>query len=201
MTDIAKLSDALQWKLLRHSHDFPGPDGGTCINEAAMVVAGLAYRRVSVLEDIPKCFSPVLATYAMRLNDDMPDDQRQKLIPFVPRLAGSRDRLEVEFTRAMLIINRTRAEITRDAQQLLPPLSWYPTYQHLDVLIRTVAHAAIVTAGASCLAPRHWDTAISILGNAFMIGKQAEPIELSLIIERAEQAKRASTRIPERVYG
>jgi hypothetical protein len=25
----------LNWKLPEGSHDFPGPDGGTCINEAA----------------------------------------------------------------------------------------------------------------------------------------------------------------------
>jgi hypothetical protein len=30
----------LNWKLLDGSHDFPGPDGGTCINEAAIVAAG-----------------------------------------------------------------------------------------------------------------------------------------------------------------
>ena len=27
----------INWKLLNGSHDFPGPDGGTCINEAAIV--------------------------------------------------------------------------------------------------------------------------------------------------------------------
>ena len=27
----------LNWKLLRGSHEFPGKDGGTCINEAAIV--------------------------------------------------------------------------------------------------------------------------------------------------------------------
>ena len=30
----------LNWKLLRGSHEFPGKDGGTCINEAAIVAAG-----------------------------------------------------------------------------------------------------------------------------------------------------------------
>ena len=30
----------LNWKLLRGSHEFPGKDGGTCINEAAVVAAG-----------------------------------------------------------------------------------------------------------------------------------------------------------------
>ena len=34
----------LNWKLLRGSHDFPGKDGGTCINEAAIVAAGFNYQ-------------------------------------------------------------------------------------------------------------------------------------------------------------
>jgi hypothetical protein len=31
----------LNWKLLVGSHEFPGKDGGTCINEAAVIAAGL----------------------------------------------------------------------------------------------------------------------------------------------------------------
>jgi hypothetical protein len=30
----------LNWELKRGSHPFPGKDGGTCINEAAIVAAG-----------------------------------------------------------------------------------------------------------------------------------------------------------------
>jgi hypothetical protein len=36
----------LNWRLLAGSHPFPGPDGGTCINEAAIVAAGLPYRTI-----------------------------------------------------------------------------------------------------------------------------------------------------------
>lgn len=34
------LNDTLDWKLLKGSHQFPGPEGGTCINEAAIIAAG-----------------------------------------------------------------------------------------------------------------------------------------------------------------
>jgi hypothetical protein len=34
----------LNWTLKRGSHLFPGPDGGTCINEAALVAAGFEYK-------------------------------------------------------------------------------------------------------------------------------------------------------------
>src|SRR5258708_32832925 len=47
----------LEWKLLRGSHEFPGPDGGTCVNEAAIVVAGYPYRAVYSIKDLPASVS------------------------------------------------------------------------------------------------------------------------------------------------
>ncbi len=47
----------LNWRLLPGSHAFPGPDGGTCINEAAVVAAGLPYRAIRSSADCPPCFS------------------------------------------------------------------------------------------------------------------------------------------------
>src|ERR1044072_8397062 len=92
----------LHWKLLAGSHEFPGPDGGTCINEAAIVAAGFAYREVGSVEDCPPCFSRPLAAYALSLNDAIDNDElrRALLMPFVTRLAGSADCDEVENRRA-----------------------------------------------------------------------------------------------------
>jgi hypothetical protein len=36
----------LNWKLKAGSHRFPGPDGGTCINEAALVATGFEYEPI-----------------------------------------------------------------------------------------------------------------------------------------------------------
>jgi len=36
----------LHWKLTQGSHPFPGKDGGTCINEAAIIAAGFEYQPV-----------------------------------------------------------------------------------------------------------------------------------------------------------
>jgi hypothetical protein len=44
----------LNWKLKAGSHPFPGKDGGTCINEAALVAAGFEYRPVRRVEDMPE---------------------------------------------------------------------------------------------------------------------------------------------------
>src|ERR1700694_3679382 len=89
----AGLVQMLHWKLLRGSHYFPGPDGGTCVNEAALVAAGHPYRAVRSIEDCPASFSRPAATYAMFLNDLIENDElrRRVLMPFVMRLEGSSD--------------------------------------------------------------------------------------------------------------
>jgi hypothetical protein len=106
----------LDWKLLRGSHEFPGPDGGTCINEAAIVAAGYPYRAVYCVKDMPASFSRPIAMLALCLNDTLDDDLRQELLmPFVARLGGSADTPKVEMTRAELMLQRTVAEILSPA--------------------------------------------------------------------------------------
>ena len=96
----------LNWKLKAGSHRFPGPDGGTCINEAALVAAGFEYRAIHSVEFMPKCFSRPICRLAMRLNDDADDEQRQRLLPFVTRLACA-DTPEIEQERAAYINERS----------------------------------------------------------------------------------------------
>ena len=106
----------LEWKLLRGSHEFPGPDGGTCINEAAIVAAGYPYRAVYCVKDLPTSFSRPISMLALCLNDTLEDELRQELLtPFVTRLAGSVDTPKVEMTRAELMLQRTVAEIVSPA--------------------------------------------------------------------------------------
>jgi hypothetical protein len=40
--------------------------------------------------DQPECACPVIGAYVIRGNDAMPDDVRQRLIAYLPRIAGSR---------------------------------------------------------------------------------------------------------------
>ena len=102
----------LEWKLLRGSHEFPGPDGGTCINEAAIVAAGYPYRAIYRVKDLPASFSRPVAMLALCLNDTLDDELRQELlVPFVTRLAGSADTPKVEVQRAELMLARTVSEI------------------------------------------------------------------------------------------
>jgi hypothetical protein len=86
MATMEAFDTILNWKLKRGSHTFPGPDGGTCINEAAIVAAGFPYRRSVGLRHAA-CFSRPICTLALYLNDWSSDEERQHLLPFVARLA------------------------------------------------------------------------------------------------------------------
>ncbi len=88
----------LNWKLKAGSHQFPGPDGGTCINEAALVAAGFEYKPIHSVQEMPRCFSRPICHFAMLLNDTAHDGDRQRLLPFVTRLACA-DTPEVERER------------------------------------------------------------------------------------------------------
>ncbi|WP_201835780.1 hypothetical protein [Microvirga zambiensis] len=109
----------LNWKLKQGSHTFPGQDGGTCINEAAIVAAGFPYQPVRSVEDMPACFSRPICRLAMQLNDEACDEERQRLLPFVSRLACA-DTPQVERERAAYIAARMRWRLPlRDGMAVL----------------------------------------------------------------------------------
>ncbi len=101
----------LNWKLKAGSHQFPGKDGGTCINEAAVVAAGFEYRPIRRVEEMPNCFSRPICRLAMRLNDHSTDAERQRLLPFVTRLACA-DTTTIERQRAAYIASRTARDFS-----------------------------------------------------------------------------------------
>ena len=59
--------------------------GQWCLMEATAYLAGEPW------SDHPACVSPVLGAYGRGLNDSWDDVQRQKLVPFIPRLLGTAD--------------------------------------------------------------------------------------------------------------
>jgi hypothetical protein len=110
MATMESFDKILNWKLKRGSHRFPGPDGGTCINEAAIVAAGFPYQAVRSVHSMPACFSRPICRLAMSLNDWAPDKQRQLLLPFVTRLACA-DTPEIEQEREVYIATRLRYDL------------------------------------------------------------------------------------------
>ncbi len=107
MAAMENFDHILHWTLKQGSHAFPGKDGGTCINEAAVVAAGFPYQPVRSVHDMPKCFSRPICALAMRLNDEASDEERQHLLPFVTRLACAATP-EVERARETYIAARMR---------------------------------------------------------------------------------------------
>jgi hypothetical protein len=104
---MSNFDHILNWKLLPGSHRFPGPDGGTCINEAAIVACGFPYQIVASVDCMPKCFSRPICQLAMQLNDNATEVQRQRLLPFVTRLACA-DTSKVERERGRYIDKHLR---------------------------------------------------------------------------------------------
>jgi hypothetical protein len=58
-------------------------ESGHCALEVVSWLAGQGFT------DAPECASPVLRSFTISLNDGWADAQRQKLIPFLPRMVGT----------------------------------------------------------------------------------------------------------------
>ena len=211
----------LNWKLLSGSHPFPGPDGGTCINEAAIVAAGFEYCSVSSADDCPPCFSRVLSAYAIVLNDNLTDDRRQSLLmPFVTRLAGTADSDEIEWQRfdyIMLGFVRMVLPITLRGWQddlaaeceavtgydqaisVVNKIGALDLALDLDLalaldldLARDLALALARDLARDLALARDLDiAAVALLEGAMKIGNQAEPIETAVVERRMEAIKSA----------
>jgi hypothetical protein len=115
-----------QYKLSRGSHAPDDPNEDVCLLEAAIIAAGFERREIKRATECPPCFSRVLAQYAFRLNDSMPDDLRNELLlPFVTRLAGTANSAQVESARAAFIAMRTVNTIIAYMLQGMP--GYFPT--------------------------------------------------------------------------
>lgn len=94
MTEIETL-----WKYDLRRGNTDHPSNGACLYDAAKWIS---YGEIG---DDPLCACPVIRAYAIGLNDMLPDDQRQRLKPFILRVARNRDP-ESERARAEYLIRR-----------------------------------------------------------------------------------------------
>jgi hypothetical protein len=67
-----------------------------CVMEAVAMLAGEQWT------DHPQCASPVIGAFLRTWNDGLPDDDRQQLKQYIPRLVGSKGTQEQEEQRAWL---------------------------------------------------------------------------------------------------
>jgi len=72
-------------------------EDGVCIMEAVAWLAGETHT------DRPQCASSIITNYAMDLNDTWNDTQRQKLIPYIPKIINTKDEHDNE--RGLLAID------------------------------------------------------------------------------------------------
>jgi len=59
------------------------PEDGMCAMEVVAFLAGGPHT------DHPRCACPIVSGYVRHINDNMPDDHRQRLLPYLPRLVDS----------------------------------------------------------------------------------------------------------------
>src|SRR3990167_8767596 len=75
------------------------PDGQFCVME------GVAYAAGEKWTDRPKTACRVLTAFCIGINDRAPDDIRQRLIPYIPRLIGTRSTRAIELRRMYLLVD------------------------------------------------------------------------------------------------
>ncbi len=157
----------LNWTLKVGSHPFPGPDGGTCINEAALVAAGFPYQPIRTVEKMPECFSRPICRLALWLNDRANDQERQRLLPYVTRLACA-DTKKVEQAREAYI--RRYAGYDYDHHTGYDCLTGMP-----------LSRAAVPS----------FDRGLEVLEGALAIGRQADPLGPEVVQSRMDAARAA----------
>jgi len=80
-----------------HSSD---PSKGSCVMDVVSYING--DRDVT---DHPECACPVITAFAIRINDRLADADRQKLLGYVTRIAGSRAGRDITVQRALMCAN------------------------------------------------------------------------------------------------
>jgi hypothetical protein len=94
---MSNVSDLWKFPLTRgNSTD---PENGACVMDA---VSWFEYGK---LGDHPDCTCPVIAAYLRRFNDRLPDEQRQRLKEYIPRLIGTVDKDAAKARRDYLVWN------------------------------------------------------------------------------------------------
>jgi hypothetical protein len=83
-------------RLDKGSHEPPNGEFAVCLLEAVSYVAGERWT------DHPECVCPVLAAFGRSWNDSLNDEDRQMLVPYIPRLVGTRSTPQVEEARAWM---------------------------------------------------------------------------------------------------
>lgn len=195
------------WKFALRRGNSHDPRNGACLLDA---VSWLEY---GTLGDHPPCVCPVIAAFGRGINDAMSDAGRQRLRVFIPRLVGTVDpgaeRERAEYLAWQAI--RVFAPLALDAAGLSAEAEKLRSFDgDLKATVYTAYAAAICAgyAGGHAAAGRYCDAAywacdaaagaagaadrtvvedamIAALDGVLKIGRQAEPIIPTRLVEAA----------------
>ena len=84
--------------LLRKGPHASFEEGG-CLLETVAYIAGEPH------SDHPSCTSPILGAFGRALNDTLPDDRRQELLPLAVRLVGTAGNREADQRRGLMAMD------------------------------------------------------------------------------------------------
>ena len=200
--------------LKKGSHELPSE--GSCAMEVAILAAGYGWAGVQSYKDLPRCMCPVIGVYVIGLNDNMPNDERQRLMAFVTRMSGTKADPETEKMRAeYLIMNAAKPALVSalrvsGQESEARAIEKTKTISELDhaaaPAVADAAHAvnAIYAARYTVCAARavcavraarcavasdafDWQPYLDALDGALAIGPQAEPIEQAVVSERVKE--------------
>ena len=178
------------FKLSYGSHK--SAEDGVCLMEAVAWMEGEPH------SDHPQCACPIIGNFAMRINDKMPDEWRQKLVPFIPRLVGTRSK-EHELARAEYLTWQAIRVFVPFAMDIANLSVWAAKLREFKgtlvnvhtLLIEAKAYAAANAAAAYASAAAYvadayaanaaaavaiWQAAINTLSGVLKIGPSGKPV-------------------------
>jgi hypothetical protein len=85
------------WNIKLKSGSHSNPKEGSCLMETVAYISG-----EDEYTDHPECACPVITVFAISTNDWMNDVERQRLLPFVLRIAGSKASREIQEKRGYM---------------------------------------------------------------------------------------------------
>lgn len=181
------------------------PDSQYCFMEAVAFVNGNSW------SDSPKCACPVISAYARSLNDAMPDDERQRLIPYILSMIGSKAGPKIEQQRTFLLADLAirvitplalrSANLEQQAIKLegLNPITDKESAESAESATRSAVYAAVYAAeSAAKYAPESapvsaaWSAAVSAKYAAESASWSAEPATRYAAVSAAVYAAKSA---------
>ena len=172
------MQDLLTWPYVLRAGHSDNPAHGACAMDA---VNWLVHGEHG---DAPECACPVIRAYVIRGNDSMPDDVRQRLLPYLHRIAGSRSAshegarvrvLQLAALRVFAPRALDAAGLHDHAQRLRDLPDDVDMKAAAAAAERAATWAAERAAAAAWAAERVWEDYFLVLDQVLNTGPQGEP--------------------------